>query len=208
MLKSIRKVLKKDSKLEDFPQIEEESLKTNDKVKNKVKKKKNKEFRIQTKELFLTYPKCEIEIVDALNQLNELLEINKYFIVRELHQDGSYHIHAYLRLSKVCDIKNPERLDLTSLKNSEQIKYHGNYQVVKKRSAVISYCAKTMGLTQGVEPITASSSIELMMESHSNLLEPPMYITNLELSDNGTEKDFDYKFIEVLEKEGNHKAME
>ena len=89
-------------------------------------------FRLQSRQLFLTWPKCPIKKEEALNLLKELLPIDKYIIAEELHEDGTPHLHAYIKCNKKIDIKNPNKLDL-------QI-YHGNYQSCRNINAVRNYC--------------------------------------------------------------------
>ena len=62
--------------------------------KNTNHKQKDKSFRLAAKHLFLTYPKCNLEPKDALEQFNTKLNIKEYIISQESHQDGDKHLHA------------------------------------------------------------------------------------------------------------------
>ena len=48
-----------------------------------------------------------------------------YLICQESHIDGSNHIHAYVNLRKLVNIKDAHYFDLDS--------YHGNYQSVRSK---------------------------------------------------------------------------
>lgn len=38
--------------------------------------------------------------------------IKTYIVARELHEDGNYHIHAYLELDSKINVTNPLTFDL------------------------------------------------------------------------------------------------
>lgn len=63
-------------------------------------------FRLNSKILFLTYPQCPIRKGEALEQLTRLLPIEKACIGEEKHEDGSPHLHAYIKLTRKVNIKN------------------------------------------------------------------------------------------------------
>lgn len=66
------------------------------------------------KNIFLTYPKCPHDKLDMLSMFELKLpnNIEHYVIARELHEDGSPHIHAYLRLKKVLKIRDMNYFDI------------------------------------------------------------------------------------------------
>jgi len=107
-------------------------------IKDSSKKKK---FRLQGKNLFLTYSQTDLALTreDILNQLSKLLCIKGYLIAQELHQNGGTHFHVVVSLKKRCDIRNPKALDL--LFNNKI--YHGNYQVARNTNATKEYVLKT-----------------------------------------------------------------
>jgi len=99
-------------------------------------------YRLQAKQLFLTYAQCPIAKGQVLSQLRERLDIDKYLIAEELHQDGNKHVHVYLKLQAKCDIRDPASLDLVSDEESGRSPYHGNYQGCRSPQAVMRYCLK------------------------------------------------------------------
>lgn len=98
-------------------------------------------FRLSAVNLYLTYPKCDIPLNEALAILNHKLStpvIKDYALTRELHEDGSPHIHAYIKCNRKANITNPKQLDL----NYEDTIYHGNYQAAKSPNSILSYILK------------------------------------------------------------------
>ena len=107
-----------------------------------VKEIINKSFRLQGKNLFLTYAQCPLDLNLALDQLKHITSsyiIKEYILVREFHaEDGKPHIHAYLSLHKPFNTYSPNRLDL---KEGDNI-YHGKYESAKQPNKVIEYILK------------------------------------------------------------------
>lgn len=98
---------------------------------------KNK-FRINAKNLLLTYPQVKPEITRqmVLSELltKERLNIKNYLIAKEIHKDEGIHYHVYLELEKRCDIKNSNYLDI--------LNNHGRYERVNSRVSTINYLLK------------------------------------------------------------------
>lgn len=109
-------------------------------------------YRLNSKNLFLTYPQCAMEKEDALTILMTKLKIKNYIIGREQHKDGTPHLHAYLELEKKVDIRDPSKLDLEE--------YHGNYQGCKNKWATMKYVRK------GGDFITDMEDLEQREEAH------------------------------------------
>lgn len=113
-------------------------------MKNKEKNDiKQKQFRLRGKKLFLTYPQLDknVEFIkeEALNQLKtKLKSINEYLIGEEKHQDGGVHLHCYFDLNIKEDISDVNHFDLIF----NGIQYHGNYQIGKRKQALIEYIIK------------------------------------------------------------------
>ena len=96
-----------------------------------------KQWRLNTRTLFLTYPKCSLSVEEARDLLLEKLEgptVQDWCIAREEHQDGTPHLHCYLKLSRKVNIKDPSKLDLKE--------FHGNYQGCRSPKCVLKYVTK------------------------------------------------------------------
>ena len=94
-----------------------------------------RQFRLDSKSLFLTYPKCPLtkEEVHAL-LLGKGRAIHGGVIARELHEDLTPHIHVYLLLEERYCCRNSIFWDLAG--------HHGNYQAAKSYTAVVQYVKK------------------------------------------------------------------
>lgn len=95
---------------------------------------KDSKLSNQAKGWFLTYPQCPIKKEEALVlfQTSGLPEIQEYVIAEESHEDGTPHLHCFLKF--VRKIRFSKKFDLLT--------YHGNYQIAKSWRAVEKYCKK------------------------------------------------------------------
>jgi hypothetical protein len=110
-------------------------------VKKKEKMEKEKKFRLQGVNIFLTYPQIKIEREEVLEQLREKLKPRKvveYAISTEKHEKEGEHVHVYIKLDKRCDIRDSKRLDL----EVEGEKRHGRYETCKSKKNVVKYVVK------------------------------------------------------------------
>jgi len=92
------------------------------------------EFRLQTSTLFLTYPRCDISKETLLEKLQEVLSIADYAISKELHQDGTPHLHAFIKLSSKLNTRDPRYLDVDG--------HHPNITRPRSIKAVVDYILK------------------------------------------------------------------
>nr|UOL65980.1 replication-associated protein [Tomato leaf curl New Delhi virus] len=100
-------------------------------------------FKIQAKNYFLTYPKCSLTKEETLSQLQTLeTPTAKKFIkiCRELHEDGSPHIHVLIQFEGKFVCTNNRFFDLVSPTRSAH--FHPNIQGAKSSSDVKSYIDK------------------------------------------------------------------
>jgi len=114
-------------------------------------------YRLDAKQLFLTYPKCNILPGTALSLLEIICErhkIEKYIVAQEKHQDGTDHLHVWLRLTKRFNTRNPRAFDL----EWDGVNYHGNYQPCRRASAVQKYCQKGGNFVTNMDDCTTKSS--------------------------------------------------
>lgn len=91
---------------------------------------------VRAKGWFLTYPRCTLSLEDA----KDLLEskslsspVKAYVIAREYHEDGTPHLHVFIKYSFRVQWSS-SLWDLGS--------YHGNYQVAKSWKCVERYVKK------------------------------------------------------------------
>lgn len=94
-----------------------------------------KRFRLRTKKLFLTYPKCSISKENALEILTKVLpNFKTYCIAEEEHKDGTAHLHAFI------EFKNPETFNNHSFADLEG--NHGSYESARNRKNSLKYICK------------------------------------------------------------------
>nr|AJE24866.1 replication-associated protein [Tobacco curly shoot virus] len=117
-------------------------------------------FRINAKNYFLTYPHCSLTKEEALYQIQALeTPTNKLFIriCRELHEDGSPHLHVLIQFEGKFQCKNPRFFDLTSPTRSAH--FHPNIQGAKSSTDVKTYMEKDGDvLDHGVFQVDARSA--------------------------------------------------
>ncbi len=100
-------------------------------------------FRLQSNQLFLTYPQCPLSPSVALKLILPLLKEKQEWIIisQENHQDGEgLHLHAVMKCSRKLrwDFKNPRCLDLVK----SGIRYHGKYERARSLYDSIKYVCK------------------------------------------------------------------
>jgi len=98
---------------------------------------KAKKFNINSQSWFLTYPKLNKSKEEALVLLQNKLAGKPYkgmVVCRELHKDGSPHIHAYVLLNERFNCRSERFWDLDG--------HHGDYQKARDITAVSKYIKK------------------------------------------------------------------
>lgn len=94
-------------------------------------------FRLNAKNLFLTYPQCDLPLETIRDTLLESLTTfdPSYLVVSsESHEDGQLHRHVFIALAKKSDIRNANALDING--------FHGNYQTARNPSNSRNYVIK------------------------------------------------------------------
>nr|QKI36109.1 AC1 [Pedilanthus leaf curl virus] len=102
-----------------------------------------KRFQIYARNYFLTYPHCSLTKEEALSQIQALdTPTNKKFIkiCRELHEDGTPHLHVLIQFEGKFKCQNMRFFDLVSPSRSAH--FHPNIQGAKSSSDVKSYIEK------------------------------------------------------------------
>nr|AIY33282.1 RepA [Chickpea chlorotic dwarf virus] len=97
----------------------------------------NKNFRFQSKYVFLTYPKCSSQRDDLFEFLWEKLTPFLIFflgVATELHQDGTTHYHALVQLDKKPCIRDSSFFDFEG--------NHPNIQPARNSKQVLEYISK------------------------------------------------------------------
>lgn len=88
----------------------------------------------EVKGWFLTYPQCS-ESKECALEFFKTLNIEEAVVCEEKHEDGSPHLHAYVKLEHGVDVKKaPTYFDLNG--------FHGNYQAARSWRACQEYVKK------------------------------------------------------------------
>nr|ARV90724.1 replication-associated protein [Euphorbia yellow mosaic virus] len=101
-------------------------------------------FRLTAKNIFLTYPRCDIPKDEVLQLLRDLpwsvVKPTYIRVARELHADGFPHLHCLIQLSGKSNIKDARFFNLTHPRRSAE--FHPNAQSAKDANAVKNYITK------------------------------------------------------------------
>uniref|UniRef100_H6VTT9 Replication-associated protein n=1 Tax=Cotton leaf curl Multan virus-[Hibiscus rosa-sinensis] TaxID=1143709 RepID=H6VTT9_9GEMI len=102
-----------------------------------------KRFLVNSKNYFITYPRCSLTKEEALSQLQNIQTptSKKYIkICRELHENGEPHLHVLIQFQGKYKCQNQRFFDLVSPSRSAH--FHPNIQGAKSSSDVKSYIDK------------------------------------------------------------------
>ena len=136
-------------------------------------------FKLQSKNIFLTYAQCDVSKEALLAYLQSLAPIQEYCIGQEKHQDGNLHLHAFVSFKERFTTRDERIFDCNG--------FHPNIQVVRNKKKCVEYCCKEdpepLSNTQpkkdwGIilqEAQTQEEFLKQVQESH-----PREYILNLE----------------------------
>lgn len=117
------------------------------------------QFRIQARNVGLTYPQCPLDKSVVLERLRVLLRDNFHsgLAAAEQHADGNQHLHVYLRLVSKPNIRDSRFFDLEG--------YHPNVQSLRSAKNWVLYCTKddkqpaVVGLDMGEFTSTKSERV-------------------------------------------------
>jgi len=84
--------------------------------------------------VFLTYPQCPLEREQLRDFLRNLAPECEYIIGRELHDDGAYHLHAYVHFGRRRRFASASAFDVDG--------YHPNVQHPRRAADCAAYCRK------------------------------------------------------------------
>lgn len=107
---------------------------------------KPRRFRMQSKNYSLTFPKCDTSKADAAARIAGKWPEGDYVIAQEKHEDGSLHLHIYLKFPRTQSVSDPRYFDFIGGQ-------HGDYEVTKSVRDWVTYITKedTEALIKGVD---------------------------------------------------------
>lgn len=127
-----------DQQLENY--LSPNSSQKTDRVGVTSQSNKEKKFRVQGKNFWLTYARCTLEPKSVFEELTCRFSPRKPVygrVITALHQDGTPHIHAILCLDGTIDKRNAHFADVSNV--------HGNYKVFRSKKDLdnmMRYCDK------------------------------------------------------------------
>ena len=170
----------------------------NKKQKNK-KLQKEKKFRLNAKNLFLTYPQFNLSvdlniIFQILEQKFETQEILNYLLVFENHVDNNRHLHIFLELKKRCNIISSKTLDFKFIKLDKTIvEFHGEYECCRSKMATIQYLCKNFRSKDEIENnpniLISKDILNLLSDNLQLITSKNLYKICLDLAENGKVED-------------------
>jgi len=144
-------------------------------------------FRLNARNLWLTWPQCNTSKEEALEALVKEFPDNKGIVVaHELHEDGSPHLHAVVRLYDKTNYRSAHCLDHITGK-------HGNYQAQHAPYGNLKYCLK-----DGDYAHTNNWDPALELERLKNTSEGKLHHTALMIKEGKTIKDVDAVYPEIV----------
>lgn len=140
-------------------------------------------FRLNAKGFLLTYPKCDETKEDLLEFLASKGVLTSYVVARELHQDQSYHLHAYVLYEKKVDTRSSTFFDFNrhhpNVKTAQSAQAKSNYsKYCKKDGDFITNIEEKKGtrqilaetiLQEGLTPLVVYQNPTLLFQNFDNL---------------------------------------
>lgn len=91
-------------------------------------------FKLQAKKYLLTYPQCNEDKAQLLEFLKSKGQLEEYVVAKERHEDGNYHLHAYVAYKQKLCTRDQRYFDFGG--------YHCNIVAIRNRMKTIEYCCK------------------------------------------------------------------
>lgn len=109
-------------------------------------------FRLSSKALFLTYPKCpwsHERLLEHFKSVFARYQIIFIVVAQELHKDNTTHLHAFVSLECPYETRNPRAFDLHSevqiegFEGRSHVSFHPNiHSRIKSQYRVMAYITK------------------------------------------------------------------
>lgn len=92
-------------------------------------------FQFNAKNIFLTYPQCQVPKETLLEHLTCLLPGAQVVVAQELHEDGTPHLHALVKCTTAFRTRNKRYFDFSD--------HHPNIQGARNVGDVHNYVTKS-----------------------------------------------------------------
>ena len=94
-----------------------------------------KQFRINSKKFFLTFPQCDVEPSLALERILDKECVEWVVVAQENHKEDGLHLHICFELTKKKNVTRQDYFDYT-------VGAHGNYQSMRNPNRCLEYVTK------------------------------------------------------------------
>lgn len=163
-------------------------IKEENNVHQQAKPVRKNKFRLSTKSVFLTYPKCKMTKEKAMSQLKSKKEPSYICVSHEKHEDNTDHLHALIQYAEKMTTYNSNYFDLED--EEDAIAYHGNYQGAKDVRHVEDYIKKDKDFIEfGCLLSNAQSEVQKRAIANKLILDTPLN----QLVDSGDISLFSYQ---------------
>lgn len=107
----------------------------------------SKSFRLQTKSVLLTYPRCSLSKEYVRNYIIEKFGVTMghYCVCVESHKNGIKHVHCTIRLKEILRIRSCTYFDIVN----DSRRYHPNIESCKDYSKCVRYVKKGGDFLEG-----------------------------------------------------------
>lgn len=118
----------------------------------------SKNFRLEGKALFLTWPQCSTPKEIVLSRLSKIEDFSHGIVCRENHKDDAgVHLHAFVVFKTRFRMAGKKCLNFFDA----IAKSHGNYQVARKQLAVCQYVMKDGDyVSSGFDPVSFVANLK------------------------------------------------
>lgn len=167
-------------------------------VEGDKKPKRKNNFRLASKSVFLTYPKCKLSKESALRQLKNKKDPSYICVSHEKHEDDTDHLHALVQYSEKMVTYNANFYDLVDSDAEDEsnaaVTYHGNYQGARDALKVQEYIKKDKDfIEEGVLLGNKQSEVQARALNNKMLIDTPLN----KLVDSGQLSLYNYQQIRV-----------
>jgi hypothetical protein len=117
-------------------------------LRNTSESSATRRFRLNAKNLLLTYPQCSTTKEAVLSRIQEFFQDRLDFaiVAREQHQSGDPHLHCLVSLNQRVNFRDPHCLDHLAGQ-------HGSYEAVKFLKKAMEYVTKDGDyVSHGIDP--------------------------------------------------------
>ncbi len=160
--------------------------------KSSKKSSKKKQFQLNTKTLFCTWPQNETPKEKALKRIVKAWPVEWAIVAQEQHKDGNNHLHAVVRFTAPMRFGKQSFADFVATK-------HGNYQSARGVKASIKYVKKAGDfVVHGVLPVDQVTNREAPTTRVAKMIMAGKTLEEIKLEEPGVFFQYRKKIDEMM----------